>query len=229
MRLHRRVLASLFSLGVALCLPGPMLHAIQLDKPKSVIELLINMKLATQSGFIEQDDFYVEDILRHAFGAGTVRFTGQRCLGNFSVNLSNFPAWVPRVETLGRPIDAFDFRMRKYERSDGKSGAWVSMAFRSKDAPRPSFDEIVQLFGRDWVECELPPPSSHPSIPPPVMHPRGNACIVYQLWSNTPQRKMIFKFSPNEYLFETIVASGFRDDPPWEAGKPRLPVMSIGV
>jgi hypothetical protein len=69
----------LLCLVVTLCLPWSMLHAIQLETPKSVIDLLVNMKLAAQSGLLEQDEFYTEESLKKAFGANTVQFGSQPC------------------------------------------------------------------------------------------------------------------------------------------------------
>jgi hypothetical protein len=90
-----RARAKLALLAAAVCLGScqvqPVSSSDQLRQATSLADLLLNMKLATQSGLILRDDFYREDNLKRVFGAKSIIYVVPPSSRNIVVDLSDIP------------------------------------------------------------------------------------------------------------------------------------------
>jgi hypothetical protein len=183
------------------------------NTPASLADLLLNIRQVTASGAILRDDFYDSENLKMVFGAGTVDYI-QRCAVNIVPKLRDFPAWLPRQGPEGKTYDAIDVRVRKYQNIEGIFGASIILNFTSGSRPRPDFDEIQRLFGRNWTECPPDPPSPHGPIYVPPTRPHGNACIIYALGRGSPSQ-IRFRFMPDATLDYALANAGASEMPLW--------------
>ena len=183
-------------------------------KPGSLTDLLLNVRQVTASRAILRYDFYTEQNLRDVFAAGSVRYI-QLCDVNVVPDMKDFPEWIPRLGQPGKTYDAFDLRVRRYRTIDKEYGATVIFRLYPEAGPKPDFDDVERLFGRNWTECPWEPPSAHGPIPIPPVRPHGNACIVYNLGPSGQGRQLLLQFAPDATIDVAIAQAGASELPLW--------------
>lgn len=102
--------------------------SLRLETPRSLSDLLVNVKQVTRSGVLLRDDFYTEENLRQVFGGqivdiGVYQPNGRRT----GATVKGFPAWSELNGTAGGATDAVALSMVRSFTIDGEEQAALSL------------------------------------------------------------------------------------------------------
>ena len=198
MRLGRR---RLVLSAAALAAAAPAIgQPLRLERPRTVIALLQNMKRAVDDGVLFDEAFYAEANLKESFAASQVAYgrpiPGYRLYGR----VSGFGVLFETVRAGGdyRESGDFNFSLSSAEAVPVEGTLRLSFV-----RPTLAFDEVEKAFGKDWK------PTSYPlapgAAPPHAERAHGGTAILYGVGSGTPERWTMFAFNPRA-LLELAVA-----------------------
>ena len=198
--LARRRLARLLAAApLAGCASGGRTGLSRLQTPRSLSDLLVNVKEVTRSGAILEDDFYTSDNLKRVFGGTVVdvpvAFNGRRT----GADVRGFPAW---KELKGTDRSSDDSVVLSITRSfDIHGGEQAVLLVTSNGATELRFDGVERVLGRDWHPIypmvPLHGPGTGPPPGPPATSPHGNERIQYQLAEPRLMRSLQISFAPD--------------------------------
>lgn len=170
----------------------------RLRTPQSFADLLLNMRDATRSGLILQEEFFTEESLKRTFGAADVHVSrvSMDSSTNLGATLRDFPPWAaPKVGEQGR-LHIRAGWYRGFMAPDGKARAGISL--RNDAISDMKFEAIEQLFGSGWTEVErleyVPDPIHRAPPLPPATHRMGYATVRYELAGPRLERTLTISF-----------------------------------
>jgi len=183
-----------------------MAEPVRLERPRTAIEILQNMKRAAADGLLLDESFYAEANLKQAFAASQVAFgrpaAGYRLYGR----VSGFGVLFETVRVGGSTREGGDFT---FSLSSPKS---------SSDAPpvegrlqllfvRPTlaFEDIERVFGKDWRPAPFPAEAGAAPLHAERVH--GGTAIVYELGRTPKARWITFAFDPRALLQFAVAAA----------------------
>jgi hypothetical protein len=183
------LLAAIFLGG---CQSQPVLSADQLRPATDLAGVLLNIKLATQTGLILRNDFYHEGNLKRVFGPKSVTYQTPSSSRDIVVDLNDFPESLMRFGKEGTPYSAFTFSVRRYLTVNDELGAVVSLRTVGASTPKVDLYAIERLIGNGW--SAIPPPTTGHEPPGWRNEPQRIVGITYNLWRGTPSRTIDFVF-----------------------------------
>jgi hypothetical protein len=189
MRLGRR---RLVLSAAALAAPAPaMAEPVQLERPRTAIGILQNMKRAAADGLLLDESFYAETNLKEAFAASQVAFgrpvAGYRLYGR----VSGFGVLFETVRVGGSPREGGDFTFSLSSDAEGR----LQLLFVR---PTLAFEEVETVFGKDWQPAAYPPEAGAAPLHAERVH--GGTAIVYDLGETPKARWIMFAFDPRALL-----------------------------
>jgi hypothetical protein len=198
-----RLLACLALTAAAMgCGSQQQYQAGQLQPPKNVTDLVLNMKRAVQSEVILHAEFYAKDNLKQVFGGTEVAYLetpywlGARARAeNFNVTISGFPDWLAPMAKGANVDEAFLLSVREYLWTEDKPIASILFQIGRPAASPLDFDAIVRLFTSSWVNPPPGPLPLHGVFPPSPTRPHGNERIIYSLGEGPPKKYIAFAFN----------------------------------
>jgi hypothetical protein len=145
------------------------------SKPKTVLDLLHNIKLVAQSGSLLRRDFYGQANLLQWFGGSEVKTSSlsDRGVGG---SILGFDELVSPTPFGNGTLPGMQIQFSWSERTGTGVESTFSLMLRS--ATDASFDKVVGVFGAAWRKAPLEPPSPH-RVYEPVTRPHGGEVIVY--------------------------------------------------
>lgn len=151
-----------------------------LKEPKTVEELLLNLKYVYEHDWLLNADFYAVSILKHIIGGDSKDlhtnyvYLGKRIdhfVENGSIHSSgNDFKYFQRSSDKEAHLMVEDVRA-----TYGKKGGSISLWFKEGAV---SFEQVEKLFGKGWEFDQNPPPEGW--TPPPRTSLYGNALISYK-------------------------------------------------
>jgi hypothetical protein len=193
MRIGRRrlVLSVAAFAGAAPAVAAPL----RLERPRTAIALLLNLKRAADEGLLLDEAFYAEANLKEAFAAAQVTFgrpiDGYRLYGRVSGFGVLFEA--ARVGGSYREGVEFGFSLSSPDATPVEGRLQLSF-------PRPTlaFDDVEKAFGTDWKPA--PYPVAPDAAPPHAERVHGGSAIAYRAMNGNPARWITFAFNPRALL-----------------------------
>ena len=152
-----------------------------LKEPKTVEELLLNLKYVYEHDWLLNADFYAVSTLKHIIGGDSEDlhtnyiYLGKRIDhfvdgGNLRSGGQNFKYLQSLSDKEAQPIvSSVQTGFKRGESS------WISLSFV---VGAVSFEQIEKLFGKGWEFDQNPPPEGW--TPPPPTSQYGNALILYK-------------------------------------------------
>jgi hypothetical protein len=205
MRLSRRRLvlsaAALAPLTLAGAAPA-VAQPLGLERPRTAIALLQNMKRAAGEGALLDETFYAEANLKESFGAQQVAYgrpiPGYRLYGR----VSGFGVLFEVARVGGDYREGGDF---SFSLSSADATPVEGMLRLSFLRPTLGFDDVEKVFGRDWKPAAYP--AAPGAAPPHAERVHGGTAMLYPLGSGDSSRWIMFAFNPRA-LLELAVAAG---------------------
>jgi hypothetical protein len=179
-----------------------MAQPLGLERPRTVIALLQNMKQAAGEGALLDEAFYAEANLKESFGAQQVAYgrpiPGYRLYGR----VSGFGVLFEATRVGGDYREGGDF---SFSLSSADAAPVEGMLRLSFLRPTLGFDDVEKAFGRDWKPTGYP---AAPGAPPPhAERAHGGTAVLYPLGSGDLARWIMFAFNPRA-LLELAIAAG---------------------
>lgn len=197
MRLGRRrlVLSAAALAATAPALAGPA----RLERPRTAIGILQNMKRAAADGLLLDESFYAEANLKEAFAAAQVAFgrpvEGYRLYGR----LSGFGVLFETERVGGSYREGGDFTFSLSSPSVPSDATPVEGRLQLAFArPTLAFEDIENAFGTDWQPAAYPAAAGAAPLHAERVH--GGTAIVYNLGGMSKARWIIFAFDPRAFL-----------------------------
>jgi hypothetical protein len=157
-------------------MPGSAASNLAPGKPRTVIDLLHNIKLVTQSGLLLRRDFYADTNLSQYFGGVDVKVV--RSDNETTGDILGFDELVPPMPFDGTSsLPGMSIRFSWYEHTGGNIESTLSVRFGSSSGV--AFDDVVLVFGSTWKKAPLEPPIPH-RIYDKTTRPHGNEVIIYE-------------------------------------------------
>jgi hypothetical protein len=158
--------------------------------PHTLIEFLQAMKRAGEEGALLDATFYDEANLKRLFAARGVTFgmavEGYRLYGT----VWGFGPLVEAVRVVGTVREGMTLQFGLQPAQPGPAAGHLQLSFLRPSLP---FDQIEQIFGRNWEPGTYPPPPD--GAIPHAERAHGSTAIRYRLGSGPPARWMDFAFS----------------------------------
>lgn len=169
-----------------------------ISAPKSLLDLMRNIKAAIDSSLILRRDFYSEGNLLRLFGGEKVLWSGDAVdplhVSGYVYEFSRLGAQTKTPS--GAPLDTLTLAFRREMSLTGLIEAEILIHLPGEDANRPSFDDIEDIFGKAWLlDNEQVWPAHKLYKAPTAAH--GNDRIVYR--SDKPNLTVIAAF---EFAFD---------------------------
>jgi hypothetical protein len=118
--------------------------------PKSPIELLKNIQIATNLHLVSREDFYTEQNLKKFFGGENTRWR-KKANGILLVDILNFHEIAPpRVDVAGG-FDSVDLYVARTVEKHGEIEGKLSLSVM-RAGIFPSLGDIEGIFGLTWSE-----------------------------------------------------------------------------
>jgi hypothetical protein len=172
----------------------------RLKTPTSMIDLLVNIREVTRSGFILERSFMTDQNINRVFGGSTVKFD-EIVVGptvQVRARITDFPRW-PDVKPVAR--DPREVTVTWYKGNISNFTPVGDIRISENETSALPFEVVEQVFGKAWVRMKEVPPyiSPHgwyPPPPPPPTHRMGDAEVVFQLNASL-DRKVVVWFRPD--------------------------------
>jgi hypothetical protein len=160
------------------------------SKPKTVLDLLHNIKLVAQSGSLLRRDFYGQANLLQWFGGSEVKASSLSDK-EVSGSIIGFDELVSPTPYGNFPLPGMQLRF-SWSKSTG-TGVESYFILSLRSATDAGFDEVVGVFGPAWRQAPLEPPSPHGGYEP-ATRPHGGEVIVYTFRTSGALQIMRVKF-----------------------------------
>lgn len=146
--------------------------------PKTILQILSNIKFAVDHGSLLREQFYADEKLR-AFSGGTTIWWIDRSATRLYVHISGFDKVVPSI-----PVNKISMPgiVIAIERSVESNGNLEGLARIFVNRPIFPFEDIEKLFGNQWRNDPILSPDR---VSEKTTHPHGNARITYSYLSNS--------------------------------------------
>jgi hypothetical protein len=187
-------------------MPGSADSNLAPSKPRTVIDLLHNIKLVTQSGSLLRRDFYADTNLLQYFGGVDVKVI--RSDNETTGDILGFDELVPSMPFDGTSsLPGMSILFSWYERTGGNIESTLSVRFGNSTGV--AFDDVVLVFGSTWKKAPLEPPVPHRVYDKPT-RPHGNEVIVYEFRSASVIQEMRVEFRGDATL-DSIYIKGRKE------------------
>jgi hypothetical protein len=169
---------------------------VRLERPRTAIGILQNMKRAAAAGLLLDESFYAEANLKEAFGAAQVAFgrpvAGYRLYGR----LSGFGVLFETARVGGSYREGGDFTFSLSSSPVAPSDATPVEGRLQLVFARPTlaFDDVEKVFGKNWQPAPYPPEAGAAPLHAERVH--GGTAIVYNLGEAPQTRWIMFAFDP---------------------------------
>jgi hypothetical protein len=175
-------------------------------KPKTVLDLLHNIRLVAQSGSLLRRDFYGQANLLQWFGGNEVKASS---LSDKEVggSIIGFDELVSPTPFGNFPLPGMHIQLSWSERAGTGVESYFILSLRS--ATDAGFDEVVGVFGPAWREAPLEPPSFHGGYEP-ATRPHGREAIVYTFRTSGALQIMRVKFH-GDATVDSIYIKGLKE------------------
>jgi hypothetical protein len=162
--------------AITSAMPGSADSNLAPGKPKTVLDLLHNIKLVTQTGSMLRRDFYEDTSLLQYFGGVNVKVI--RSDNETTGDILGFDELVPPMPFDGTSsLPGLSIRFSWYEHTGGDIESTLSVLFGSSTGV--GFDDVVLVFGAAWKKAPLEPPIPH-RIYDKATRPHGKEVIIYE-------------------------------------------------
>jgi hypothetical protein len=193
MRLGRR---RLVLSAAALAATAPALaEPVRLERPRTAVGILQNMKRAAADGLLLDESFYAETSLKESFAASQVAFgspvAGYRLYGR----LSGFGVLFETVRAGGSYREGGDFTFSLSSSDATPVEGRLQLLFVR---PTLAFEEVEKVFGKDWQPAAYPTEAGAAPLHAERVH--GGTAIVYDLGGTPKARWITFAFDPRALL-----------------------------
>ena len=180
-----------------------MAGPVQLERPRTAIGILQNMKRAAADGLLLDESFYAETNLKESFAASRVAFgrpvAGYRLYGR----VSGFGVLFETMRVGGSPREGGDFTFSLSSPESSPVEGRLQLAFVR---PTLAFEEVEKVFGKDWQPAAYPAEAGAAPLHAERVH--GGTAIVYDLGGTPKARWIMFAFDPRALL--KLAVSGVR-------------------
>ena len=171
----------------------------KIEKPKDLIGLLNNLKVATDWPLLLQTDFYTEENLIRFFGGESVSWgtnRGEEKRGE----IIGFQKIIEPYVYSGKSYSGLDAFFRRTAKNGQRASATITLTVRSPG--KTGFGDVETIFGDRWVDDEYHLPSPHSAPPKLATDPHGNASIVYFISAPKFRSQLQLRFSYDAKLEE---------------------------
>ena len=172
-----------------------MAEPVRLERPRTAIGILQNMKRAAADGLLLDESFYAEANLKEAFAASRVAFgqpvAGYRLYGR----VSGFGVLFETVRVGGSYREGADFTFSLSSSDATPVEGGLQLAFVR---PTLAFEEVDKVFGKDWQRTAYPAEAGAAPLHAERVH--GGTAIVYDLGGTPNARWIMFAFDPRALL-----------------------------
>ena len=210
MRLGRRrlVLSAAALAPASVAGTAPVLaQPVRLERPRTAIGILQNMKRAAADGLLLDESFYAEATLKEAFGAAQVAFgrpvAGYRLYGR----LSGFGVLFETARVGGSYREGGDFTFSLSSSPAAPSDATPVEGRLQLVFARPTlaFDDVEKVFGKNWQRAPYPPEAG--AVPLHAERVHGGTAIVDNLGEAPKTRWIMFAFDPRALVQFAVAGS----------------------
>jgi hypothetical protein len=171
------------------------------SKPKTVVDLLHNIRLAIQSGALLKREFYDDAYLLQYFGGVNVQLSAHS-LDVIGGSVLGFDEIVAPTPLNGSFLPGMTLQF-SWSRRDGTS-VESELILRFGPSTRVGFDDVVQVFSGAWKKAPLELPSAH-YTPDPITRPHGNQIITYEFQTAGVVQEMRVEFKGDGTIYSIYI------------------------
>jgi hypothetical protein len=171
------------------------------SKPKTVVDLLHNIKLAIQSGVLLKREFYDDANLLQYFGGVNVQLS-TRSLNVIGGSVLGFDEIVAPTPLNGSFLPGMTLQL-SWSRRDGTS-IESELILRFGRSTKVGFDDVVEVFSSAWKKAPLELPSAH-YTPDPITRRHGNEIIIYEFQTAGVAQQMRVEFKGDGTLYSIYI------------------------